>query len=125
MVLKIGYIIFSTLFISCGINQNLPQTAETNSDAEIQAQKIEGEKMMAAGYLPGRIIYSDLVDDCEYTIQLKDGEKDFYYVDPLNLGENFSSDDKTVWVKFDELKMESRCEKAIPVELIEIESRKE
>lgn len=125
MWLKIGFIIFSVSFLSCGVNQNLSPNIDTNSDAEIEAQKREGEKMMDAGYLPGRIVYSDLADDCEYTIQLKDGEKDFYYVDPLNLDENFSKDDKTVWVIYDKLERESRCEKAFPVEIIDIISRKE
>lgn len=125
MYLKTGIIFFSAFILSCGINQNLSQDAETNSNAEIEAQKLEGERMMAAGYLPGRIIYSDLVDDCEYTIQLKDGEKDFYYVDPINLNEEFMNDERTVWVKFDGLKRESRCEKAIPVEVVEIKDRLE
>ncbi|WP_157417915.1 hypothetical protein [Aequorivita capsosiphonis] len=98
---------------------------ETNKDAEIEAQKAEGEKMMAAGYLPGRIVYSDLADDCEYTIQLKDGEKDFYYVDPINLDQKFSTDEKTIWVKLTWLRRMNRCEKAAPVEITEIKDRAE
>ncbi|MGO3183986.1 MAG: hypothetical protein ACTIJ9_14260 [Aequorivita sp.] len=99
---------------------------ENNKDAEIEAQKIEGEKMMAAGYMPGRIVFSDLVDDCEYTIQLKEeGQKDFYYVDPINLDEAFMKNERTVWVKYNNLRRMNRCEKARPVEILEIKDRLE
>ena len=125
MLLKSGFIILSTIILSCGTVQNSSETMENNKNAEIEAQNIEGEKMMAAGYLPGRIVYSDLADDCEYTIQLKDGEKDFYYVDPINLNEEFMKDDRTVWVKFTGLRRMNRCEKANPVEIIEMKSRKQ
>ena len=80
---------------------------------------------MADGYLPGRIIFSDLAEDCEYTIQLKDGERDFYYVDPINLEENFRNNAQTVWVKFNGLRRMNRCEKATPVEITEILKRDE
>jgi len=113
------------MIFSCGTNSNLPSTLETNSNAELEAQKAEGEEMMAAGYLPGRVIYSELVDDCEYTIQLKDGAKDFYYVDPIKLNEKFMKDERTVWVKFNGLKRMNRCEKASPVEIVEIKDRLE
>ena len=82
----------SAILLSCVTVQNSSQTMENNKDAEIEAQKIEGEKMMTAGFLPGRIIYSDLADDCQYTIQLKEeGQKDFYYVDPKDKDEFLSN----------------------------------
>jgi hypothetical protein len=111
--------------LSCGSIQNNPENRETNSPAELEAQKIKAEKMMADGYLPGRIIYSDLADDCEYTIQLKNGDRDFYYVDPINLQENFRTDEQTIWVKFNGLRRMNRCEKASPVEIIEMINREE
>ncbi len=125
MFLKIGFTIFSSLFLSCGVNQNLSQTEEINKNAEIEVQKMEGEKMISEGYLPGRVVYSDLADDCEYTIQLEDSEKNFYYVDPMNLAEDFMKDERTVWVKFDGLRRMNRCEKANPVMIVEIKDRKE
>ncbi|WP_310991445.1 hypothetical protein [Aequorivita marina] len=125
MFLKLGFILFCAIVISCGPVQNSTEDAETNSASEIEMQKIEGEKMMAAGFIPGRIIYSDLADDCEYTIQLKEGRKDFYYVDPINLSEEFSNDGQTVWVKLNWLRRMSRCEKAVPVEITEIKDRRE
>lgn len=117
---------FCTLAMTaCISTQNQAQNVETNTPAELEAQKIAGEEMMAAGYFPGRIIYSDEADDCQYTIQLKDGERDFYYVDPINLDAKFNTDGQTVWLKFTKMEIENRCEKAIPVEIIEIQNRDE
>lgn len=125
MIPKILMAFFAFLIISCVPLQNQVQDVETNSPAEIEAKKIAGEQMMQAGYLPGRVLYSDVADDCQYTIQLKDGEKTFYYVDPINLDEKFNTDGQTVWVKFTNLDTEKRCEKAIPVEILEIQNRDE
>lgn len=125
MFSKIAFVIFSSIILSCGVGQNQSQNVETNSPAEIEAKKIDDKAKIAEGYLAGRIIYSELADDCEYTIQLKDGEKDFYYVDPINLNENYKRDGQTVWVKFAGLGRMNRCEKAAPVSIIEIENRDE
>ncbi|CAM3319691.1 hypothetical protein [Aequorivita lipolytica] len=125
MVLKVTFAIFSIFILSCISSQNKSQNLETNSAAEIEAKKIAAEKMMDDGYLPGRIIYSDIVGDCEYTIQLKQGEREFYYVDPINLEETFRRDNQTVWVKFNGLRRMNRCENAAPVELTEIKNRDE
>lgn len=125
MLLKIIFVFSIMTFFSCVPLQNQVQNGETNSPEELKAQQIVGDEMMAAGYLPGRIIYSDEGDDCQYTIQLKDGEKDFYYVDPINLEKKFNTDGQTVWLKFTTLEREKRCEKAIPVEIVEIQNRDE
>lgn len=122
MLLKFGLSMLSALVFSCVSIPN-SQNIEVNKEAEIEAQKIEGEKMMAAGYLPGRIVYSDLADDCEYTIQLKDDKRGFYYVDPLNLDKDFMKNEQTVWVKLTWLRKMSRCAKAVPVEIDEIKDR--
>lgn len=125
MISKILIAFFTFFIIACVPLQTQTQDAETNSPAELEAQKIIGEQMMQAGYLPGRIIYSDEGDDCQYTIQLKDGEKDFYYVDPVNLDRKFNTDGRSIWVKFTNLETEKRCEKANPVEIVEIQNRDE
>ncbi len=125
MLPKIIFSFFTIAIISCVPLQNQSQDIETNSPEELKEQKMVGEEMMAAGYLPGRIIYSDVAGDCQYTIQLKEGERDFYSVDPINLDEKFNTDGQTIWVKFTSLKRENRCEKAIPVEIIEILNREE
>lgn len=126
MLAKISiYLLLCFPVTSCISSQNQFQNVETNTPAEIEAKKALAAKMLADGYLPGRIIYSDLADDCAYTIQLKEDRTDFYYVDPINLAENFKTDNKTVWVKFNGLRRMNRCEKAAPVEITEIMNRDE
>jgi len=125
MFSKTVFVIFSIIMLSCVSTKNRPKYLETNTPAEIEAKKIIGAKMMEAGYLPGRIIYSEEADECQYSIQFKEDSKDFYYVDPINLSEEFYNDGQTVWVKFTEAKIEKRCEKAIPVEILEILNRDE
>ncbi|SRX52337.1 hypothetical protein [Aequorivita sp. CIP111184] len=122
---KIIIAFLTFVLVSCGTIGNRSQNVETNSPAEIEAKKIAAKEKMDAGYLPGRIIYSEEADDCEYTIQLKEGERDFYYVDPINLDENFHTDGQTIWVKYAGLNRMNRCEKAAPVSIIEIENRDE
>lgn len=122
---KFLLLLFIATFSSCLTPKETSQTMETNSPSEIEAKKIAAQKMMAEGYLPGRIIYSDLADDCEYTIQLKADEKEFYYVDPINLEQSFRRNNQTVWVKFNGLRRMNRCEKAAPVEITEIKNRDE
>jgi len=123
---KISFsVLFSVIVLSCISSQQQSTNLETNSAAEIEAKKALAAQMLADGYLPGRILYSELADDCEYTIQLKENSKDFYYVDPINLGENFRRDNQTVWVKFNGLRRMNRCEKAAPVEITEIMNRDE
>ncbi len=125
MFLKIIFISFMLAMISCVSTQNQPENIETNSPEEIEAKKIAAAEKMAAGYIPGRIIYSDLEGDCEYTIQLNDGVRGFYYVDPINLSNKFHTHGQTVWVKYGGLGRMNRCEKAAPVSIIEIENRDE
>ncbi len=125
MIPKSIFLVCTIMIFACGTVPKSDADLETNSAAEIEAKKEMAAQMLADGYLPGRIIYSDLADDCEYAIQFKDGEKDFYYVDPVNLPEEFRRDNVTVWVKYRNLRRMSRCEKADPVELTKIENRDE
>ena len=125
MIFRFSLFVLGLLFFSCVSTQNQPAAVETNSDSEIEAKKAIAKQMLDAGHLPGRIIYSDLAGDCEYTIQLVGGGKEFHYVDPVNLQENFRRDNLTVWVKFNSLRRMNRCEKAAPVEILVIQNRDE
>lgn len=125
MLLKTVFLFSSALLFSCGTPKSETTSVETNTASEIEAKKALAAQMMADGYLPGRIIYSDLAGDCPYTIQLKKGEKDFFYVDPVNLDENFKKNNTTVWVKYNGLRRMNRCEKAVPVQIAEIRNRDE
>lgn len=125
MIVKMIFAFASTAVLSCGTATTKSENSGGNSAAEIQAEKMEAKQMMADGYLPGRIVYSNEAGDCPYTIQLKDDQMKFYYVDPINLEENFKEDQQTVWVKFNGLKRMNRCVKANPVYIEAIQKRAE
>ncbi|MBT0606908.1 hypothetical protein [Aequorivita echinoideorum] len=124
MLSKITLLVFVMITLSCKPLERVPQD-ERENEREVIAEKISAEKMLEDGYLPGRIIFSDIEDDCRYTIQLKDDKTEFYYVDPINLSDEFHRDGQTVWVKFTGLRRANRCSKANPVELNAIENRDE
>lgn len=119
MIFKTTLALFSVFIISCGPMQNQPAGDENN------LSEMEAKKMIAEGYLAGKIIYSNLKDDCEYTIQLESGERGIYYVDPVNLKEKFKQENQAVWVKYNGLRQMNRCNKAIPVEVTSIVNRTE
>ncbi|SRX52336.1 hypothetical protein [Aequorivita sp. CIP111184] len=124
MFLKIGLAIFSTLILSCGTTEKQPQTTSTSettsSETTSSTETMDPQKMMAAGYLLGTIVYSDKEGDCPYTIQMPGDKMEFYYLDPINLEETYKKDGQKVWIKFNGLRRMNRCDKATPAEITDI-----
>jgi hypothetical protein len=81
--------------------------------------------MLAEGFRPGTIVYSDVKGDCPYTILLKDDKSKPYYVDPMNLDKMYMKDGEKIWVKYNGLGRMNRCTKAAPVSISEIQKRGE
>lgn len=82
----------------------------------------EEMKMTEAGFMKGTIIYSSREGDCPYVIEVDDPNYN-YMLDPVNLDENYKASGAKVWVKFAGMRMPNRCEKANPVNIIEIQTR--
>lgn len=129
MILKTAFAIFSTLILSCGTAEKQTQTnttsqttSETTSTTVTTTNNeiMNSQKMMADGFKLGTIEYSDKEDDCPYTIKMVDDNKESYYLDPTNLEENYKKDGQKVWIKFNGLRRMNRCDKANPVELVDI-----
>ncbi|MDP2686355.1 MAG: hypothetical protein Q8O62_03980 [Aequorivita sp.] len=134
MFLKIGFAIFSTLLLSCGTTEKRTQdasTPETTTTAETivttdtdetgtTTETMDPQKMKAAGYFLGTIVYSDKEGDCPYTIQMPGDKMEFYYLDPINLEEKYKKDGQKVWIKFNGLRRMNRCDKATPAEITDI-----
>lgn len=123
MILRTAFAIFSALVLSCGTAQKqTPTPTEPTSNPETTTNNkiMDSEKMMAAGYKLGTIVYSDVEGDCPYTIKMLGDNKEFYYLDPSNLEESYKKDGQKVWIKFNGLRRMNRCEKANPVELVAI-----
>lgn len=125
MFIKIGFTIIATLILSCGTTEKQGQTTSTSetttsSETTTNTETMDSQKMLAAGYLLGTIVYSEKEGDCPYTIQMGGDKMESYYLDPINLGEDFKIDGQKVWIKFNGLRRMNRCEKANPVQLEDI-----
>lgn len=125
MFIKIAITIISTLILSCGTTEKQSQTTSTSetttsSETTTNTETMDSQKMLAAGYLLGTIVYSEKEGDCPYTIQMPGDKMEFYYLDPINLEEDFKKDGQKVWIKFNGLRRMNRCDKATPAELVDI-----
>lgn len=116
-VLKIS-LFFSLLVFSCNTTVN---SVSNSSENTIQ---IDSKKMMEAGFIKGTIVTSEIKGDCPITIKVG-GKEGAYFLDPINLEENYKKDGEKVWFKFNGLRMMNRCNKANPISVIEIQKRVE
>tara|TARA_R110000787_G_scaffold15134_3_gene46806 strand:+ start:14272 stop:14643 length:372 start_codon:yes stop_codon:yes gene_type:complete len=98
------------------------KSIDTKNNTE---QEMDSKKMIANGYLAGKISISTEEGDCPTTI-LIEGKNGAYYYDPINLSEDFNkdgaydNDGEKVWIKFSGLRRMNRCDKASPIHLNEI-----
>lgn len=74
--------------------------------------------MKTEGYIAGEIVSSDVEEDCAFTIRMNGDVREF--LDPVNLDDKYKIDKLTVWFQFRSLRIPNRCEKARPIEIIEI-----
>lgn len=109
--------IFSVLlFISCKTQQGTLENKSVISDSEINTKMIEN------GFLPGVIRSSSKENDCDYAIEVITNEEN-YFLDPINLDENYKKEGTAIWFTFSPLRMANRCEKASPISINEIQKR--
>ena len=99
--------------ISCNTT-NKATEAKNNTD-----QQMDSKQMIADGYLAGQISISTKEGDCPTTIKVE-GKDGTYYLDPIDLKEDFQTDGEKVWFKYAGLRRMNRCEKASPISVSEI-----
>lgn len=89
---------------------------------------MEKEKTMKeAGFLEGVIVASSEEGDCPFTIRVlnNDSYSESYLLDPINMTDEYKSNGQKIWFTFAGLRMQNRCDKANPVNIIEIQKREE
>ena len=111
--LNILTLLFSILLFSCN------STNKSVTTTSINEVKIATEKMITDGFTPGQISISTEEGDCPITIKVE-GENGAYYLDPIDLKEDFQIEGEQVWFKYGGLRRMNRCEKANPISIIEI-----
>lgn len=110
---------FGFLFLFAIACNSTKETISGNNEMT-SVEKQNAEKMMAAGFKKGVVVYSNKEGDCPYTIKLEEGDT---YYDPINLEESYKTDGEKVWFQFNPLRRMNRCVKANPVYLSEIQKR--
>jgi len=119
-LLKSSFLLLSIFIISCCTSTKTATTSENSNNVEV-----ESKKMMEEGFKKGVIVTSTVEGDCPYTIKLIDDENYPYFLDPINITEEFKKDGEKVWLKFNGLKMMNRCDKANPISIEVIKKRLE
>jgi hypothetical protein len=121
--LKTSIALVSILLISC-----CSTTKTTSNTSEDKLTTTEMDKkintMIDAGFSMAEVIESKTEGDCPFTLRIIDKDAP-YLLDPINMTDQFKKNGKKVWVKYAGLRMMNRCEKANPVNIIEIEKRVE
>jgi hypothetical protein len=84
---------------------------------------MDTKKMMDLGYQKATTVASTVSGDCPFTLKMEGDNS--YMLDPINLQEDYKQDGIKLWVKYTPLKMMNRCDKANPVNIVEIQKREE
>lgn len=114
--------------VTVGLTASCSSTKKgMSSDATDETKAVtnmaEDAKKMEAGFMKGTVIASKEEGDCPFVIQVEAEET--YFLDPINMDETFQKDGEKIWFTFSGLRMMNRCDKANPINLIEIEKRTE
>ncbi len=97
--------------LACSSYQKTTNSTETNTNA-----MADSKEMISEGYTLGTIITSTAEGDCPYKIEVM-GDEEPYYLDPINLGDDYKKQGMEVWFKFSGLRMMNRCDDAAPVNI--------
>ena len=104
----------------CSTNKTV---TENDNDSTTNTVSMDTQKMMDLGYQKATTVASSLAGDCPFTLQIEGDNS--YLLDPVNLEEGYKVNGIKVWVKYTPLKMMNRCDKANPVNIVEIQKREE
>ncbi|SEK86943.1 hypothetical protein SAMN04487910_1344 [Aquimarina amphilecti] len=118
-ILKTCLVLISLLSYSCITTQGAD--GKKSEDGKESAQLINSKEMIQKGFTKGTLSTSKS-KDCPYVLTV---EKYADKLDPINIQDFFKTDDMPdkVWVKYSDLRMNSRCKEARPVSIQEISKR--
>ncbi|HLW31074.1 MAG TPA: hypothetical protein VKX40_02350 [Aequorivita sp.] len=121
MYLKLLFFGLTLSIMSCNsskTSQNVGTTSTIENSTDMDL--MDEQKLIEDGFVKGIVVHSEIEGDCPYTIKMENGPGEFYYLDPVNMDESFKKDGEEVWIKFRGLRRMNRCNKANPVEIVEI-----
>ncbi len=116
--LKICIILVSLFLHSCITTQGAD--GKNGEDGKGSSQLIDSKEMIEKGLIKGTLSVSKS-EGCSYSLTV---EKYTDKLDPVNIQDFFKADvPEKVWVKYSDLRMNSRCSEARPVSITEISKR--
>jgi len=83
---------------------------------------VKKAELISKGFTPGVIQKSTQKEDCIFTIQVSEQNKQPYFLDPINLDETYKKNGLAVFFKYRALRMMNRCQRANPVEIQEMQT---
>jgi len=117
---KIVITVLSMIVMACS---SANKTAEANSNTDTTSTKeiMKEASMKEAGFVMAEVVESKVEGDCPFTLKIN--AENPYYLDPIDMTDDFKKHGEKVWVKYAGLRRMNRCEKANPVSIVEIERR--
>ncbi len=106
---------------SCNSTKTTTKDKVTDSKTEV----MDAKKMAEDGFWEGTVVLSKAENDCPVTIKIE-GKDGAYFLDPINMTEKYEGfiiDGTKVWIKYAGLRMMNRCDKASPVNIIDLQAR--
>ena len=120
LLIKSTITFFSVLLIACSSTNKA--TSEEKNVTNTKEIEMKTSEMLAAGFTMSEVVESKEEGDCPFTLKMKNKDN-VYYLDPINMTDEFKKHGEKVWVKYSGLRRMNRCIKANPVSIIEIEKR--
>ena len=120
LLIKSSITFFSVLLIACSSTNKA--TSEEKNVTNTKEIEMKTSEMLAAGFTMSEVVESKEEGDCPFTLKMKNKDN-VYYLDPINMTDEFKKHGEKVWVKYSGLRRMNRCIKANPVSIIEIEKR--
>lgn len=108
------------LLIACSSTNKA--ASEEKNITNTKEVEMKNSEMIAAGFSMAVIVESKEEGDCPFTLKMKNKDNE-YYLDPINMTDEFKKNGEKVWVKFSGLRRMNRCIKANPVSINGIEKR--
>ncbi len=116
-LLKTVFVVALVCLSSCCTSK---KATSENSTENLKTTMTDSD-MLKAGFKSGTIVASTVDGDCPFVI--KTDEKESVMFDPINIEDTYKKDGMKVWFTFRGLRMMNRCDKANPVELIEMKAK--
>ena len=120
LLIKSSLTFFSVLLIACSSTNKA--TSEEKNVTNTKEIEMRTSEMLAAGFTKAEVVESKEEGDCPFTLKMKNKDN-VYYLDPINMTDEFKKHGEKVWVKYSGLRRMNRCIKANPVSINEIEKR--